>query len=209
MIVLVSGTINAETIRMDTHEWQADGLEQEHTFAFASDLHAGSSLSMDELREFCRQVNGSDAEFLVLGGDITDELTSYEEMVETYAILSTVDVPIYMVFGNHDRQPGASHVGGRTYTDEQLMHAIDDAGITVLTDEFVLVSDDLVLLGREDISRGDERKDWSDLVNPYEGLTLIVADHQPYDLEQLRSEVSALQISGHTHAGQLWPLRTL
>ena len=37
----------------------------------------------------------------------------------------------------------------------------------------------------------------------------MVADHQPYDDEQLAAEVSALQLSGHTHAGQLWPLRTV
>ena len=204
--VLAFGAVNAETVRMDAHEWQADGLEQEHTFAFAADLHAGSSMSMDSLRDFCEQVNGSGAEFLILGGDVTDEKTSYEEMVETYAILSTVEIPVYFVFGNHDRQPGADLAGGRTYTDEQLLDAIEGADITVLADDFVQVADDLVLLGREDISAGDARKDWSELANPYSGA-LIVADHQPYDEEQLDAEVSALQLSGHTHAGQLWPLR--
>ena len=36
---------------------------------------------------------------------------------------------------------------------------------------------------------------------------LIVADHMPFDKEQLAAEESALQLSGHTHAGQVWPLR--
>jgi predicted MPP superfamily phosphohydrolase len=204
--MLAFATVNAETVRMDTHEWQADGLEQEHAFAFAADLHAGSSMSMDALRDFCDQVNDSDAEFLILGGDVTDEMTSYEEMIETYRILSSVEIPVYFVFGNHDRQPGADYVGGRTYTDEQLMGAIEGAGIIVLADDYVQVAGDLVLLGREDISAGDARKDWSELSNPYSGA-LIVADHQPYDRDQLDAEVSALQLSGHTHAGQLWPLR--
>ena len=203
--VLAFAAVNAETVRMVTHEWQADGLEQEHTFAFASDLHVGSWMSMDALRDFCGQVNDSDAEFLILGGDVTDEITSYEEMIETYAILSSVEIPVYFIFGNHERQPGADMVGGRTYTDEQLLSAIEGAGITVLADDYVQVAGDLVLLGREDISVGDARKDWSELVNPYSGA-LIVVDHQPNDKEQLDAEVSALQLSGHTHAGQLWPL---
>lgn len=204
--MLAFAMVNAETVRMDTHEWQADGLVQEHTFAFAADLHTGSSMSMDALREFCRQVNDSDAEFLILGGDVTDEMTSYRDMVETYAILSTVGIPVYLVYGNHDRQPGADFVGGRTYTDEQLLAAIDGAGIILLTDDYAQVASDLVLLGREDVSVGDARKDWSELVNPYDGA-LIVADHQPYDNDQLKIEKSALQLSGHTHAGQLWPLK--
>ena len=204
--MLAFAAVNVETVRMDTHEWQADGLVQEHTFAFAADLHTGSSMSMDSLREFCRQVNDSDAEFLILGGDVTDELTPYGDMVETYAILSTVEIPVYLIYGNHDRQSRADFVGGRTYTDEQLLAAIDGAGITLLTDDYVQIASDLVLLGREDISAGDARKDWSELVNPYDGA-LIVADHQPYDNEQLKIEKSALQLSGHTHAGQLWPLK--
>ncbi|AMK14335.1 metallophosphoesterase [methanogenic archaeon mixed culture ISO4-G1] len=203
--MLAFATVNAETMKMDTHEWQADGLEQEHTFAFTADMHAGSSMSMDALRDFCKQVNDSDAEFLILGGDVTDEKTSYEEMVETYEILSSVDIPVFFVFGNHDRQPRADLVGGRTYTDGQLLTEIEGAGITILADDYVQVAGDLVLLGREDISAGDARKDWSELVNPYGGA-LIVADHQPYDRDQLDVEISALQLSGHTHAGQLWPL---
>ena len=38
-------------------------------------------------------------------------------------------------------------------------------------------------------------------------MILHCADHQPYDKEQLAAEESALQLSGHTHAGQLWPLQ--
>jgi len=204
--VLAFGIINADNITMDSHEWQADGLDHDHSFAFASDIHVGQGLSMDALRDLCRQINGSDAEFLILGGDITDELTSYDSMRETYRILSTIDIPVYMVYGNHDRQPSAHYVGGRTYTDEQLVSAIEEAGITLLADEFVKVAGDLVLIGREDISCS-ERKDWSELVNPYEGSALIVADHQPFDDAQLNIEVSALQLSGHTHAGQYWPLQ--
>ncbi len=204
--VLASGVANAENVIVDEHEWQVDGLEQSHTFAFASDLHSGDSLTMGELRSFVEQVNGSKAEFLILGGDTTDELTSYNDMVETFNILSTVKVPVYYVYGNHDRQPSADYIGGRTYTDEQLRDAIESAGITILSDEFVKVADDLVLLGREDLSI-DARKDWKDLENPYDGVTLIVADHQPYDDKQLEVEESALQLSGHTHAGQAWPLQ--
>ena len=208
IIVLAFGTVNAGTVHMDAHEWNADGLDTDHTFAFASDLHTGSAQLMDVLRDFCEQVNGSGAEFLILGGDITDERTSYEDMVETYRILSTVSIPTYFVYGNHDRQPYADLVGGRTYTDAQLEDAITGAGITILTDDYILVAPDLVLLGRED-SSSDARVPWPDLTNPYPDITLIVADHQPYDEEQLKMEVSALQVSGHTHAGQLWPLQTL
>ena len=35
---------------------------------------------------------------------------------------------------------------------------------------------------------------------------VIVLDHQPYNLSEVNSLGVDLQISGHTHHGQLWPL---
>ena len=202
------GFFNSQIIVKNTHTWQAEGLKEAHTFAVAGDLHTGSAQSMKTLEKFCNKINKASPEFLVIVGDVTDEFTSHDDMIETYQILSKIEVPVYFIYGNHDRQPGNSYVGGRTYTDEELAAAIEGAGIKILSDEFVKVADDLVLLGREDVTMEGIRKPWAELTNPYEGTgALIVADHQPYDEEQLAQEKSALQVSGHTHAGQLWPLQ--
>ena len=146
--VTIYGALNAWNITMRTHEWTAKGLTQEHTFAFAADLHTGSAQTMDTLREFVDQVNDADPEFVILGGDVVDELTSHEEMLETFDILSKLEAPTYFIYGNHDRQPDAGYVGGRTYTDEELVEALKAADITILSDEYIKVKDDIVLLGR-------------------------------------------------------------
>ena len=204
----IYGTVNAGNVVEKHLEWQVEGLTAEHSFAFMADIHAGTAQPLETLEEVCRQINEAGPEFVVLGGDITDELTSREDMIAVYRVLSQIDAPVYFVYGNHDRQPDSDYAGGRTYSDEELSATIKGAGITVLADEYVQVADDLILLGREDLVSPQGRKDWSQLVNPYEGTgALIVADHQPYDKEQLAQEVSALQLSGHTHAGQLWPLQ--
>lgn len=59
----------------------------------------------------------------------------------------------YFIYGNHDRQPDSGYFSGRTYSDEQLAAAILDAGIVILRDEYIKISDDLVLLGREDAAK--------------------------------------------------------
>ena len=208
LCIFAYGFVNAGHVSENEHVWMCEGITQTHTFAFAADLHIGSARSMRILREFCRQVNDAAPEFVILGGDVTDELTSYDDMCTAYSLLSEIDAPVFFIYGNHDRQPDASFFGGRTYSDEQLEKTIREAGIIILSDEFVKPADDLTLLGREDVSMGTKRAAWSDLVNPFEGTgALIVADHQPYDNEQLEAEESALQLSGHTHAGQLWPLQ--
>jgi len=205
--VLIYGIWDSGTIVKEKHVWKAEGLSQPHTFAFVSDLHAGSTQSAGTLREMCRQINDEEVEFLILGGDITDELSTYEDMEDVYSIFWDLDMPIYFIYGNHDRQERAGSLGERTYEDQDLAKAMKRYGIKPLADEYLQVADDLVLLGREDLS-SKNRKPWSELKNPYEGQgALIVADHQPLDRKQLSAEESVLQISGHTHAGQLWPLQ--
>ena len=204
------GFWNSQQYVRTVHEWDAEGAIRPHTFAFVADIHAGSAQPVEKLHDLCRQINESKPEFVILGGDVTDEFTTREEMESTYAILSEIDAPTYYIYGNHDRQPGAGDLHGRTYSDEQLSEAIRGAGIIILQDEYVKISDDLVLLGREDLSMDGVRKDWKDLPERDAGeYALVVADHEPYDNGQLSEERSALQISGHTHAGQLWPLQII
>ena len=202
--------MNSQQYVKTVHEWNAEGLIRPHTFAFVSDIHAGSAQPVEKLHDLCHQINESKPEFVILCGDVTDEFTTLEEMEATYAILSEIDAPTYYIYGNHDRQPRSGYLNGRTYSDEQLSEAIRGAGIIILQDEYVKISDDLVLLGREDLSMAGIRKDWKDLPDRDAGeYALVVADHAPYDNGQLQEERSALQISGHTHAGQLWPLQLL
>lgn len=204
------GFMNTRQYVKNTREWNAEGLKRPHTFAFVSDIHAGSAQPVEQVRDLCEQINASAPEFVILGGDVTDEYTTLEEMEAVYAILSEIEAPTYFIYGNHDRQPGSEYAGGRTYSDTQLSEAIRGAGIIILQDEYVRISEDLTLLGREDLRTGGTRKDWKDLPDPDTGEgALVVADHEPYDNGQLREEQSALQISGHSHAGQLWPVQIL
>ena len=201
------GVLNATHVTQRTHTWEAEGLARPHTFVFVADIHAGWAQSPQVLEEVVRQINAANPEFVILGGDITDEMTTREQLLETYRILGGIEAPTYFIFGNHDRQPAFAWFGGRTYTDAELAAAIEGAGIRMLSDEYVQVAPDLVLLGREDISAGPARAPWTALANPFAEGALVVADHQPYDDAQLAMEASALQLSGHTHAGQLWPLQ--
>ena len=186
------------------------GLKAATHIAYASDIHAENDHMIKNLIQFRDQVNEVQPEFVILGGDVTDERTSYEVMVEAWRIISEINAPVYFVYGNHDRQPDSKIFGGRTYSDEQLIENIRAAGVTIVTDEFAKAADDLILLGRYDMSLTDERVPWSELVNPYEGEgALIVADHQPHDKDQLENINGTLQLSGHLHAGQLWPLKSI
>ena len=94
---------------------------------------------------------------------------------------------------------------GLNYTEAELVDAIESNGITVVADEFVSLAPDLLLLGREDAAVPEKRMDISSLYNPAPEKFLITADHQPIKAKENLEAGTDLQLSGHTHAGQLFP----
>ncbi len=85
-------------------------------FAFISDTHIGSpnGSAEEDLRRTVRDINAmSDIAFVVLTGDIT-ELGTNEEIKLAKQILDSLDVPWYIIPGNHDT--GWSESGGVMFT---------------------------------------------------------------------------------------------
>lgn len=206
VIYLVFGTVNMQTVSANRFSVTSDKLSQTHRCVFVSDLHVGSSQSMDTTKATIRKIDEEDADFVVLGGDIVDEYSTKEEMQEVFSLIGKIRAEVYFIYGNHDRQPTGAFIGGRTFTDEELESAILSNGIQIIKDEWVPISDDLVLLGREDATRED-RLSCGEIPKRPDNAFVLCADHSPFETEDIIESGADLQISGHSHAGQLFPLR--
>ena len=91
---------------------KGNGQFQPFRFAFISDTHIGSpnGSAEEDLRRTVRDINGmTDIAFVVLTGDIT-ELGTNEELLLAKQILDSLNVPWYIIPGNHDT--GWSESGG-------------------------------------------------------------------------------------------------
>ena len=171
-----------------------------------SDLHDGLTLDGAQLRAVAERIDAAQPDAIILDGDLVDESTTLEEMEEAFEILGQLNSTygIYYVYGNHDQN---NYTSSPNYTREQLADTIRKNGITILEDESVTLGSDLTLIGRAD--RGDgsfQRKEISELVaslNPEQEWILL--DHQPSDYQKAEQAGCDLILSGHTHAGQIWP----
>ena len=95
------------------------------------------------------------------------------------------------------------------YTEQELEDAITSNGITILYENYLEVNEDLILLGREDPSHSSERKAVKDLPSiPHDRFVLVV-DHTPYQIDEIIGLKADLQLSGHTHAAQFFPIQTI
>lgn len=183
--------------------------DEGYTLAFLSDVHYGLTVDGDELQRYANAIAEEQPDLVLLGGDIVDESTTLEEMQQVFSVLGQIPSAygVYYIYGNHDR---ARYSSQPPFTEAQLRQAIEQAGITILQDEALQVTDDLVLVGREDYSAAPARARSAQLLTGVDQSDFILMlDHQPRQLEENREAGVDLQLSGHTHDGQIWPVGLL
>jgi hypothetical protein len=178
-----------------------DGQGHEMTVAFASDLHAGSAIHNARLRSMVELIGNLKADLILLGGDLVDRSVTEAIEEDLAGELSRLDPPLglFAVAGNHEYyarlEPTVAH--------------IEEGEAKVLLDEAVTVADTILLVGRHDVQAprfGYRRASLDELLQGRtEELPVIVVDHTPRDIDEAAAAGIALQLSGHTHRGQIWP----
>ena len=211
-LVIGYGFYNAQQIqRMQYTITTTKTLDAPLRIALLSDLHYGTILHQTKLAEYVEVINQEHADIIVLDGDIVDEMTTYEELREVFFQLGKLQATYgtYFVYGNHDVSMYRSEPA---FTMEELQQRIQANGITLLQDEAVSIRNDVVIIGRKDatLSRKQGRKHSLELL---EGVNqedfLLLLDHQPINLQENDSAGYDVQLSGHTHGGQIWPVGTI
>lgn len=185
-----SPTVKSETVKVDKQ------LEKPIKIAMVSDLHLGTFFGNGQLEKLNKIIEEQKPDAVVIAGDIMDDdMVMYQKrnMGET---LSKLNAPlgVYTVMGNHDNDV-------RAITEE-----ISKTGIKVLLDEGVKLTDDINLVGRND--RTDRnRKSTEDILKDIDtSKTTILIDHQPDAINHHATLPIDVQLSGHTHHGQMWPV---
>ena len=163
-----------------------------------SDLHLGYGISKDEFRSWVQIINKEEPDVLLIAGDLIDN-SAYPLHKDGYAeVFKEIRTKygIYMSLGNHEYISDVS----------KSIKFLNETGITLLIDSVAIINDDYYIVGRDDRSHPD-RKTIADLIATLDkSKPVIMLDHQPYNLEDVEKNGIDLQISGHTHNGQLWPI---
>jgi predicted MPP superfamily phosphohydrolase len=206
-IVLLAGYINSLLPRVATLNLpiarKASKLDHLNIVA-VSDIHLGTIVGRSRFDDIVRRINGMDPDLVLLPGDILDEDLApviKQNLGEALKSLKS-RFGIFAVTGNHE------YFGGVENACKYLI----EHDITMLRDQSVKIGDSFFLVGREDRSSNRfpgtrPRKDLRELMNAVDSsYPVILMDHQPFGLGEAVAQDIDLQISGHTHNGQLWPI---
>lgn len=206
LAIVIYGVYNANTPIIRNYEVtinKAAGTRKSLQAVMVSDIHLGKIVDTPRLTRLIEDINALNPEIVLLPGDIIDEdvdLFIDQKMAESFRCLKA-PLGTYAVLGNHE------------YIGRQSGEAIAElrrGNVNVLRDEAIKIDDSFFLVGRDDYSRnrfdGLTRAPLADLIARIDPVfPVIVLDHQPSDLPEAQNNQVDLQLSGHTHRGQMFP----
>jgi len=205
IVVVIAGFINAVIPRirtLDIHIPKVVAGSKVVNIVAVSDIHLGTMIGRLRLSHLVDNIDRLHPDLVLFPGDIVDEDLGPVIRKNLGEMLRDIKTPlgVYAVTGNHE------YIGGV----ERACDYLTSHNITMLRDTAIKVNG-FYLMGREDRSmRGfarKQRKPLAELMSLVDTrLPVILLDHQPFELEEVAATGIDLQISGHTHNGQLWPL---
>ena len=203
LATLTAGVINFNTIRTSEYRIKIPARSSAIThlrIAFAADFHLKDNTDIHFVERFAEKVKIIHPDLMVFGGDIVEGNRENAKMLPYETILSTISARygVYAVLGNHE-----------FYAGRYKGTFFNKAGMKLLCDTIVEIGGLFNLAGRLD-SHFNEREAVNDLIKgENESLPLILIDHSPTEISQVSKTDVDIQLSGHTHNGQLFPINLI
>ncbi|MEU1277763.1 metallophosphoesterase [Streptomyces sp. NPDC005805] len=169
-----------------------------YRIAVVSDIHIGPVLGRAHTQRIVDSINAAQPDLVAVVGDLVDG---------TVADLGSAAEPLaqlrarhgsFFVTGNHEYFSGA---------DEWVDH-VRDLGLRPLRNERVEIAGGFDLAGVDDVAGEDmgQGPDFARALGDRDrARASVLLAHQPVVIHDAVDHGVDLQLSGHTHGGQLWP----
>jgi predicted MPP superfamily phosphohydrolase len=164
-----------------------------------SDLHTGLTIDRDFVQRVVDRTNALSPDLIALTGDLVDgPVPDIRDDVAPLAQLRAKH-GVFAITGNHEYYAGV----------EPWVAEITRLGARYLRYEMVTIADGFDLAGIDDHSAPDRRTKLAGfdvtMAARDRSRPLVVLAHQPRQIERTAKWSPDLQLSGHTHGGQIWP----
>lgn len=183
-----------------------------------ADMHMGYSIGEKQIAKMAEKINAQNPDLVCIAGDIFDNdysaLQNPEQLESIYRSIKS-KYGVYACYGNHDVEEDL--VGGftvpskdPTYNEDDMYQFLKNANIKLLEDKTQLVADAFYVVGRRDYTKpgttDGTRASVEALMNDLDqSKPVFVLDHQPKDLQEMADAGVDIDLSGHTHNGQIFP----
>ncbi len=168
-----------------------------------SDVHLESYKSQKRIAYIIDKVNELKPNLVVITGDLIDSNVCEEEVFCQHLNRLKASHGVLAVTGNHEFYAGL----------DAFMELANRSNIKVLRNESITIADTLQIIGLDDDTArqfGSQAPDPDALIKACDqNKPIILLYHQPLLFDELVQKGVDLQLSGHTHAGQIPPMDLL
>lgn len=186
-------------------EFQTEKLKRNLNIVQLSDLHINRSASLNHLKGVVDKTNQLKPDIIVLTGDVVDDKI---ELLDKYmGVLQELKAPygIYFSVGNHEYYNGLYKIVKKL--NSMGIKILFNRGVSVpelnlfisgIPDTQSAAANDYFAVHFEKAARGSNSKQYR-----------ILLSHSPEMAEYVTPVAFDLQLSGHTHGGQIFPFHFL
>lgn len=225
-IINLYGLINALSVSTTKYSVSLPNLPQEwknKKAVFLADTHYGNIWNKNSAENLVEKIERMDPDIIFISGDFYDgPIVNFKEIAEVYKpLVESTQYGIYFVTGNHEE-----------YQDKNMyLDPLREVGFKILENESVLIdglrvsgvnnSDSVDSTKYEDVMKKirsqiivDKNEAYASIEDPtlaesksnsVEFAPTILLKHIPLKLDIPAKFDVDLQLSGHTHHGQMWP----
>lgn len=200
LIVVLIGTFLANSAYVEKYNITTNKqIKKEYKIALVSDIHLGYILGSNNLSKMVDEINKLDADIVVLAGDIID--SNLQTVLDNNMLSSLKNLQsnygTYVTLGNHDGYAG--HI-------DSLAKELNKYNVKLLRNEHILIDNSIYIIGRDDSSINSDNKFLSNKLKSLDNNKItITVDHDPKRISESVDNNIDVQLSGHTHNGQLLP----
>ncbi len=205
-VMAAAGYINTRILTVKnldiTLDKRSTTLKELRIVSFA-DIHLTAMNNEKFLSRIIDKTNSLNPDIVLIPGDFVDEKSDWLDsrgIGESFFRIKS-KYGTYACTGNHEYIVGIKDASKFITTHD----------IKLLQDELVMIDSAFYIAARDDRSKkqftGETRKPLNEiLTGRNENLPVILMDHTPFGLGEAEQNNVDLQLSGHTHHAQMWPL---
>lgn len=161
-----------------------------------SDIHIGSIRNSGYLEKVVEKTNEIDPEVIFITGDMVDG--SAKLHTHTFSAINKLKAPVFFIIGNHETYEGL----------DEVFRVLNHVDMKILRDQMVEFNG-IQIIGVEYSFERNHMERVLSKINFDRDKPSIVLYHTPTELEAAAAAGVGLQLSGHTHAGQMLPFNYL
>lgn len=195
---LLSGysLLNSNSLRIKHVKIPLKGLKNGVKAVQLSDIHIGSIRNSGYLEKVVEKTNELNPEVVFITGDMVDG--SARLHTHTFSAINKLEVPVFFIMGNHETYEGL----------DEVLKVLKGVNMEILRDQMVEFNG-IQIIGVEYSFERNHMEKVLSKIKLDQNKPSIVLYHTPTELEATADAGVGLQLSGHTHAGQMLPFNYL